>query len=179
MSDVNPFPFTRPQVVDHLPVRGVEVTVVATEDERRWLAETLDIVAVDSLTGTFTVTPWRKTGVKVTGFVDADVRQACVVTLEPVAQHVHEDVEMTFLPDARPVDPGLEIEVDPNAPDEPEPLEDGRVDLGAIAAEHMALGLDPYPRAPGAVWEDVIEDDGSGDEPTNPFAGLGALKKGG
>lgn len=177
MNDVNPHAFTRLQAVDHLPARGIDVTVSATEDERRRLAETLDILGIDSLTGTFHLKPWRRDGVKVTGTVEADVRQTCVVTLEPVAQHVSETVELTFMPGARPIDERVEIELDPNAPDEPEPLEDGRVDLGAIAAEHMALGLDPYPRAPGAVWQDVIEDDGSDDAPPSPFAGLAAARK--
>jgi uncharacterized metal-binding protein YceD (DUF177 family) len=176
MSEHTPHFFSRPLMVDGLTARGVETTVVASEDERRALAETLDILGIDSLTGTFTVKPWRKDGVKVVGVVEADVRQACVVTLDPVSQHVREDVELTFSPDAEPIDPGAEIEIDPEAPELPEPLEDGRIDLGAITAEHMALGLDPYPRAPGAVWQDLIEDDGTADAPPSPFAGLKALK---
>jgi hypothetical protein len=51
---------------------------------------------------------------------------------------------------------------------------DGRIDLGAIAAEHLALGLDPYPRAPGAEFADHIEDAA---RETSPFAALGLLKK--
>lgn len=176
MDDPSPFPLSRPQEVDHLTARGVEVSIEATEEERRQLAEVLDILGVDSLTGRFEVKPWRKDGVKVTGVVEADVRQACVVTLEPVAQHVRESVEVTFLPGAEPIDPGAEIEVDPDAPDMPEPLEHGRIDLGAIAAEYMALGLDPYPRLPGAVFEDIIEDDGSDDGGESPFKGLSQLK---
>ena len=37
--------------------------------------------------------------------------------------------------------------------DEPEPLIGGVVDLGAIATEFLILGLDPYPRKPGVVFE--------------------------
>ena len=33
--------------------------------------------------------------------------------------------------------------------DEPDPIIDGKIDLGALAAEFFALGLDPYPRKPG------------------------------
>ena len=29
---------------------------------------------------------------------------------------------------------------------------DGKIDLGALAAEFFALGLDPYPRKPGAEF---------------------------
>jgi len=55
----------------------------------------------------------------------------------------------------------------------PEPLIGGGVDLGALAIESLILGLDPYPRKPGAVFEtpqDVNPDQG-------PFAALGRLAK--
>ena len=179
MSDDAPFPLSRPQQVDALPAKGIEVAIEATAEERAALAEVLDILGIDALTARFEVRPWRRDGVKVTGVVEADVHQACVVTLEPVAQHVREEVDVAFHPDAQPIEPDAEIEIDPDAPDQPEPLEHGRIDLGAIAAEHMALGLDPYPRAPGAVFEDIIEDDGLDDAPGSPFAGLSRLKGGG
>ena len=31
---------------------------------------------------------------------------------------------------------------------------DGKIDLGALAAEFFALGLDPYPRKPGAIFDE-------------------------
>ena len=37
--------------------------------------------------------------------------------------------------------------------DEAEPLIGGSVDLGALATEFLILGLDPYPRKPGAVFQ--------------------------
>jgi hypothetical protein len=51
---------------------------------------------------------------------------------------------------------------------EPEPLVGGVVDLGAIATEFLVLGLDPYPRKPGAIFEPPQEREP--DE--NPFAAL-------
>ena len=58
--------------------------------------------------------------------------------------------------------------------DGPEPLIGGAVDLGAIAIEFLILGIDPYPRKPGAVFEASP----AGDDPAKPFAALAALKKG-
>ena len=59
--------------------------------------------------------------------------------------------------------------------DGPEPLLDGRIDLGAIATEFLVLGIDPHPRKQGAVFEPpAIEDDRA----EHPFAALAALKKG-
>ena len=54
------------------------------------------------------------------------------------------------------------------ADDAPEPLVDGTVDLGAIATEFLILGIDPYPRKPGAVFEAPPAGDGS----AHPFAAL-------
>jgi hypothetical protein len=55
----------------------------------------------------------------------------------------------------------------------PETLLDGKLDLGAIATEFLLLGIDPYPRKPGAEFAPVKADDAS----AKPFAALEALKK--
>lgn len=57
--------------------------------------------------------------------------------------------------------------------DPPEPIVDGRLDLGALAAEFMALGLDPYPRKPGVSFKPVEEDPEPDD---SPFADLARLR---
>jgi hypothetical protein len=57
---------------------------------------------------------------------------------------------------------------------DPEPLIGGSVDLGALATEFLILGIDPYPRKPGAIFEppqDRMPDEG-------PFAALSKLTKG-
>ena len=58
--------------------------------------------------------------------------------------------------------------------DPPDPIVDGKIDLGALAAEFVALALDPYPRKPGARFEPV---DVEPDRERIPFAGLARLKK--
>jgi len=57
--------------------------------------------------------------------------------------------------------------------DEPDPIIDGKIDIGALAAEFFALGLDPYPRKPGAQFAPLKPDD-AGEQ---PFAALQTLKK--
>jgi hypothetical protein len=55
--------------------------------------------------------------------------------------------------------------------DGPEALVDGAVDLGALAIEFLILGLDPYPRKEGAVFQqppDIEPEPG-------PFAALAGL----
>ncbi|MND03201.1 hypothetical protein D3C83_229160 [compost metagenome] len=53
-------------------------------------------------------------------------------------------------------------------------LHGGTVDLGALAAEFLVLGIDPYPRKPGASFEAPATAD---DPAAHPFATLAALKK--
>ena len=57
---------------------------------------------------------------------------------------------------------------------EMEPLTGGVVDLGALATEFLILGLDPYPRKPGAVFQSP-EETAAGE---GPFSALAALQKG-
>jgi hypothetical protein len=60
-----------------------------------------------------------------------------------------------------------------DADEPPEPLIGGAIDLGAIAAEFLMLGIDPYPRKPGAEFAAPARETDS----ERPFAALAALKK--
>jgi uncharacterized metal-binding protein YceD (DUF177 family) len=55
----------------------------------------------------------------------------------------------------------------------PEPMVNGVVDLGAIATEYFLLGIDPYPRKDGAVFEASAHQE----TVESPFAALASLKK--
>jgi hypothetical protein len=54
----------------------------------------------------------------------------------------------------------------------PEALSDGTADIGALAAEFLLLGIDPYPRKPGAEFAPPREDSAT----ASPFAALTKLK---
>ena len=113
----------------------------------------------------------------ITGWVKAKLIQTCVVTLEPFENKVEEPVDVRFsgekqvIAASREALPGNEAEWD----DPPEPLPHDNLDLGGLVAEHLALGIDPYPRSSGAVF-----DTGGVSEPTekpdSPFAALQGLK---
>ena len=70
--------------------------------------------------------------------------------------------------------PGEEEEIRFDAEDEPDPLIDGRIDLGELAAEFVALGLDPYPRKPGVEFEAPERTE---TKRTSPFASLAATAR--
>jgi uncharacterized metal-binding protein YceD (DUF177 family) len=116
-------------------------------------------------------------GLRVTGRVSATVGQDCVVTLDPLENRVDEPIDVVFAPPA-PVqvaaDEGHDGERhDAQSGDEPpEALVDGAADLGAVLADFLLLGIDRYPRKPGAVFAPPAQP-GGGD---NPFAVLAKLK---
>ena len=167
-------PLSRPFSVAQLPARGTEVTVEASPEERDALARDLALPAIDSLSARLHVSgsPAR---VHVKGRLRASVVQTCVVTLDDFSSELDEEVEVSFrapLEGEREPQSGEEIEVDPDAPDE---IVSDRIDLGAITAEFLALGLDPYPRKPGVEFEaDPIDPE---HEKASPFAALARLRK--
>jgi Large ribosomal RNA subunit accumulation protein YceD len=153
---------------------GKSFDLVADAATRAAVARVAGLRDLPRLQAHFSVTPQGADGLHVTGRVSATVSQTCVVTLEPLSNEVDEEVDLLFAP--RPAT--VEHEDDGTKPHrdewkEPERLIDGRVDLGALAVEFLVLGVDPYPRKPGAVFQPPPE--ATPDE--GPFAALGALKK--
>jgi uncharacterized metal-binding protein YceD (DUF177 family) len=147
----------------------------ATGAERAALATRFGILEVNMLRASLRLRQEAGGTVRVRGHLTADVVQACVVTLEPVPQHIEEPVDLRFLPE------GAEPEEDPDGPDE---IQTGgeALELGEAIAEQLSLALDPYPRVPGAKLElepdEPEEEEAPEEEPArpNPFAKLAALK---
>jgi hypothetical protein len=171
-------PFSRWVKVDALPADGLTQTVEASSDERAALAALSGLAAIASLKANFTVRRGGRGGARVTGEVHADVTQVCVVSLEPFAAIVDEPVDVRFAPAeaaeaARRVKDDEAETVEIGGEDPPDPIVDGKIDLGALAAEFFALGLDPYPRKPGIAFDPPEPDD----REDSPFAALAEPKK--
>ena len=106
------------------------------------------------------------------------VTQTCAVSLEPFETLVSAPVELEFAPCRQPLgEPlsrkmtagGAAIFAGPQDP--PDPIVNGQIDLGALAAEFLALNLDLYPRKPGVTFEDTyVGGEASGTD--SPFAVL-------
>ena len=163
---------SRPIPVDRLRTEVTE-TVTATPEQRVLLAKRFGIVALDSLSAEIRLKPENGL-IRVSGHLEADVVQNCVVTLEPFASHVEDDFTTDFSEHA--VEEGTEegdALFDPDY-EAPEPIEDGVIDIGELTAQFLALALDPYPRAPGVALERVWA--GGEDAEKSPFAVLKGLK---
>ena len=174
-ATASPGPIHRPVDVRSLPAKGYVERIEATEEERRALARANGLPDVPRFQAFVRVLPWGSDGVRVTGTIEAEVVQECVVSLEQLDARIEEVIETVLVPDGSPLARMEEGEVvlDADGEDPPETFTPPIVDVGALAAEFFALALDPYPRAPDA--ELPVE---ASDAEANPFAALAGLKVG-
>jgi len=162
-----------PVAVEDVAETGQHFDLVADAAVRAALARLAGLRDLPRLEASFDVNRHGAGGLHVAGQVSATVGQNCVVTLEPLVNEVRETVDLMFLPRPAAGEPdGAGAPAEPKWGD-PEALVGGIVDLGAIAAEFLILGLDPYPRKPGAVFEPVRDRASDG----GPFAALAKLAK--
>lgn len=144
--------------VAHLPQKGMPVTIAADEAQRVRLAEVHGVVSVERWQADLLVAPWKRNGVKISGRVEADITQECVVTLEPVAAHISEEVSALYFPEASKLGRlGFhatgEVHLDAKGPDRPETFSGDTIDVGALAEEFFGLAIDPYPRKEGVALD--------------------------
>jgi uncharacterized metal-binding protein YceD (DUF177 family) len=154
---------------------GLHRDIEAGDAERQAIATMAGLRELSRLTASLDLSHAGGGQVRVVGHVRATVGQTCVVTLEPLTSEVQEDIDVMFSPDAPVAAEASQAHDDDDTPvaDPPEPIVGGEIDLGALAAEFLILGLDPYPRKPGVVFEPLIQ---PADPADHPFAALAALK---
>ena len=159
--------------VTRLPQKGLAVVIDADARQREALAVAHGLVSVEKFRAELLVAPWKRNGIKVSGHVEADITQECVVTLDPLQAHIEEAVEGLFLPeDSKLGRLGFEghgeIHIDADGPDSPETFTGDTIDVGALAEEFFGLGIDPYPRKPDAGLP-AGDDEEPSSEPAGPL----------
>ena len=178
-----PAPWHVPVAREDVAETGQHFDLTADREIRAAVASLAGLRDLPRLQANFDVTRTGDSGLRVCGYVSATVGQNCVVTLEPLSNEIDETVDLVFAPPPPEPERKADAEADPEGAsprtkrnwNEPEPLVGGVIDLGAIATEFLILGLDPYPRKLGAVFEppqDLKADAG-------PFAALAKLAKDG
>jgi cytochrome b pre-mRNA-processing protein 3 len=167
-------PWHVPVAAEEIAETGQHFDLVADAAARAAVAKVAGLRDLPRFEANFDVSRRGGGGLHVVGSISATVGQNCVVTLEPLANEVEETINLVFEP-AQSVAEGADNDGQAHGVnwDDPEPLVGGVVDLGALATEFLILGLDPYPRKPGAVFEPP--QDGKRDQ--GPFAALGRLAK--
>jgi uncharacterized metal-binding protein YceD (DUF177 family) len=159
-----------------LPRKGELLEGALDEAGCKAVGAELGILAVLSLAWSVRAKPWRKDGFALTGTVKGEVEQACVVTLDPVRQSISEDIDLRFLPEgkAKPRaasdDAATDLAFDAAPEDEPELYSTDPFDAAPLIIEHFALGLDPYPRKPGADFTEAQKAALAADADESPMA---------
>ena len=154
--------FSRPLRAHEIGGNPRHQQIEATAAEREALAKRFDLLTLDRLRR-------DAAGIRVTGRIDAGGAQPCVATAEPVPFVLAEPIALLLTEGAAVAD---EIELADSDLDS-EALVGDIIDIGEIAAQALALALDPYPRsaapAPGVISEDAAR------AAANPFS---VLRKG-
>jgi len=166
--------------------KPLEMEISPSKEQAKALAERLEVISLDSLRAHLRLA--REGGgqiIHITGRLEGEVTQSCVVTAEPLQNTVSEDFEAWYAdPDAAVLlakarkeremrhkhgeSPILEEHEDPEA------IIDGVIDVGELCAQYLCLAIDQYPHAQGAEHE-LVEHGQSGATPAereNPFAAL-------
>ena len=162
---------------------GAALEITPSDGERAALAKRFGFLGLPAFSARASVD--RRVGgqIVVEGRLRARIVQACVLTLDPVAQDLDEAFRIVFRMDmADDRDPESGEAVLASQADAPEPLTGNVLDVGEIVAEQLSLAADPYPRRPGAKLEDVLPKPRHGgrkghpEQRRHPFAGLAALR---
>jgi hypothetical protein len=178
--------FSHPLAVEEVPDTGLEISLRADEAECAAIARRDGLVEVADLEADLVVTKHAGARINVSGVLRARVAQTCVVSLDPFETDVRADIDVDFAPAAAVTKAfGAAVaEFDAGSGsaeafgvkrDPPDPIVDGRIDLGGLVEEFLILSLDPYPRKPGVSFGETGT---SGDpvEKASPFAVLKKLK---
>ena len=163
-----------PLAVTEVSEAGRHLDLTADATARRAIAALAGLIGdLPRLEASIDVTRRGSDGLHMVGRVTATVVQSCVVTLDPVESQIDETMDVTFLPEDSPAAAAANGLQSLQADDPPEAIRNGSVDMGAVVTEFLLLGINTYPRKPGAVLDVPAADDPS----SHPFAALAALKK--
>jgi uncharacterized metal-binding protein YceD (DUF177 family) len=168
--------FNRAIPLSEIGAGAVERTIEADESERAALATRFELLGLSKLSATISLHRDGEAFVAKGRFV-ADAVQACVATGAAVAAHIDAPLEVRFIADPGHA-PDTEIEL--TGDDCDTVFHNGRViDLGEVAAQSLALALDPFPRS--AKAQEILKAAGVIEEEeaqaaTGPFAALAALR---
>ena len=168
--------FSRPLRIAEIPADGLSIELDATADECAAVARRLGLLSLDRLHGALTVRPVARGGLSLTGTLQANLVQSCVVTLEALPIEVSRPLNLRFL-ERDAFQQHESMQEDPLDGPDMEPLPGETLDLGDLLVEELSLSLDPYPRRADTDFADLnLGPDGLADgtegKPASPFAVL-------
>jgi uncharacterized metal-binding protein YceD (DUF177 family) len=172
--------FSRVYDLTSLPEQGADLTVAPSAEERAQIAAWLSIESLEDLKALIKLRRAESGRFLYRAHFDADVVQACVVTLEPVPSHLSADFERSyqFAPTtsraSRKRNPPPVVALSQEDENAPDFVDSPVIDIAAPILEELSLALDPYPRRAGVSFAPPEPGESA---PNNPFAILKTLKR--
>ena len=169
--------------------RPVQYRISPSDEEHAHLAHRLGVMEVKLLEAQLKVTRIDRRVLHVKGDLSGDIVQECIKTLEPFEMNISDEFEAWYAEEDRVVSfarvkhEKQRIDGESENPvldekDDPEPIIDGRINLGELVTQYFSLSIDPYPcKVKGDSGVEVAGgDDSARDESRNPFAKLKELR---
>jgi hypothetical protein len=170
-------PFEYSYNLGRLGSAGDEVVVSARGDELVKLARWADVRSVESFSAKVVLQRVSTSRFTYDADLKAEIVQDCVVTLQPVRTTLNRKLRRELhLADASRLAPEGDVLVDPTSDEDDvrEEIANLHYDLAGPLLEELVMAIDPYPKAPGAAFDQPVEAAG---RPESPFAVLKNLKK--
>ncbi|MBO5038266.1 MAG: DUF177 domain-containing protein [Alphaproteobacteria bacterium] len=166
--------FSYPLKIDELGQGEQTCNLRADKEQLATLKEILKVPAVNSFEANLKLKFQKKRGLlEINGTANANLELISVISLEAFNKDYTAEFKLMYDTNATYED--IYGEDDDIENDVPDIVYDGKIDLGDIAIEQVALIMEDHPRKDGEEFDAVIEDN----EPVknNPFAALAKLKK--
>ena len=154
-----------------------QLQLVANDMERDALAKRFGLLALGHLSADVTLIrePDPAQPIIMSAQIRGMVVQECVVSLVPISSDINEQIDCAFAPNDETKSNKLEIDIEPDGEDPPEPIIDGHFDVGGLIAEHLGLCIEAFPRAEGAEFNASSMPSGKDGAEENPFSVLKKL----
>jgi hypothetical protein len=172
--------FSRPIRADQVGREPKRRHIEASAAECARLAERLGLAALNRLVADLELRRLGGGRIELAGEFEADLVQLCVATLEPLPARIRESFTIEFLElPAGAEEPSGASVISLDQAEPPEPVREGTIDLGEAVVQQLAVAIEPYPRAPGAVadWPGRESEDEPQSAGRRPFAGLDPTRK--
>ena len=148
-------------------LRGRPESLHATEEQRKTIVETFNLLALKSFSVQFHVEKQINSTYILQGSINALVTQPSVISFEPVTTTISQQFTVILLPSQKRLAEYEEFHPD----DDSDVFIDGKYDVGNVALEYLSLCLPENPKLPGES-ADYIEFDESKKGKISPFASL-------
>lgn len=170
--------------------KPMRISIQPNDEEIHLLEKRLGLLSLNELHAELVLT--REQGrhtIHVQGKIVADLVQSCVVSIDPVQEHVEDQFDSWFAEPDKVVSlvkarrnrkSGGEKPI-LSEQDDPEPIIDGQIDVGELATQYLSLFINPYPHAESVRLSDTESEKKASTETSgvlkNPFAALKEWKE--